>query len=184
MHISNATATPDLDHVRELNRLFLSFLRTEARNGRFCLGLPEAAMPLLREATDATLDRAALLPRALFRLRIRTPSASERLPTPVSARARAEQSLQLTILLTIWHVSRESAYRARAFFGLTSREVQELRAWSLSELPQRALGGEMIACSFDDVGWLWRQLLSAEATHEHLKLVALQPARRPSRASP
>jgi hypothetical protein len=182
MRISSRTATPDLDHVCELNRLFLSFLRTEARNGRFCLGLPDAVTTLLRAASDDVLDRAAQLPRALFRLRVRTPGAGDRLQAPVSPRVRVAHALQLTILLTIWNVSRQSAYRARTFFGLTSREVQRLRTWSLSELPDLALGAELVACNFDDAGWLWRQLLSADegVPHEHLKLVALQPAMRPS----
>lgn len=169
--------TPDLDHVHELNRLFLSFLQAEARSGRFCLGLPDAAAELLRAASAATLDRAALLPRVLFRLNVRAPSTDDRAPALGSVSARAAHSLKLTILLTVWNVSRDSPYRARAFFGLTSREVQRLRTLSLSELPALAIGADLVVCDFDDAGWLWQQLLAGDdpTRYEHLKLVALQP---------
>jgi hypothetical protein len=175
-------STLDLDDVHALNRLFLSFLQTELRNGRICLGLPQAAAELLRAASAATLDRAAVLPRALFRLDLRTPLGDDRLSTRASPQARMAHSLQLTILLTVWNVSRQSPYRARAFFGLSSREVQRMRALSLSELPTLGLAADLVVCGFEDAGWLWRQLLAPEdpTSYTHLKLVALQPATRRS----
>lgn len=174
------TETPDLDQVHELNRLFLTFLQAQARSARFCFGLPADAVELLRVASVEVLDRAARLPRALFRFDLSEPSACDRLPTAESHEARALQSLQLTILLTVWNISRRSPYRARAFFGLTARAVQRLRALSLSQLPGIAVTAELVACDFDDAEWLWRQLLTARdpTDHERLMLVALQPAVR------
>ena len=177
MRIANPY-TLDLEQVHELNRLFLSFLQRQARNAQFCFGLPTPAIELLAGATNEVLERAAELPRALFRLNLAEPAARDRLVAGDSTEARALLSLQLTILLTVSGISRQSPYRARAFFGVTSRDLQRLRALQLSEIPALAVTSELVACSFDDVEWLWRELLAPDDSpshRQHLELVALQP---------
>ncbi len=171
------TEQADLEQVQELNRLFLMFLQARARNAQFCFGLPESIVDLLRCANSMTLDRAAQLPRALFRLELNEPATGDRLPLAESRDALALESLQLTILLTVWNVGRRSPYRARALFGLPTRLLNRLRGLSLSELPNIAVTAELVACSFDDADWLWQRLLTTidPLEHERLKLVALQP---------
>ena len=170
--------TPDLDQLRELNRLFLTYLRAHGHKFEFSLGFPEHAVQSLRAASDETLERAAELPQALFRIELGKPAMSDRWLPGETPAARALQSLQLTILLTVWSVSRLSPYRARALFGLTSRTLQQLRSFALSELPDLAATSRLVACNFVDADWLWCELFEARdpANRRYLGLVALQPS--------
>lgn len=172
-----ASDSEDLEQVYELNRLFLFFLRDQARHARSCLGLPRACLPRIAAATSADIDAVAELPRALFLLELRDAATAEAWAPGHTAEARAIQSLQLTILLTLWHISRRSAFRARSFFGLSSETIRRLRGLALSELPAIAAGSRLVACGFSDSAWFWSELLAAAdmTQRERLRLIALQP---------
>jgi len=185
-----AADTEELEQVHELNRLFLVFLRDQARHARSCLGLPRACLPRMAAATAADIDAVAELPRALFLLELGDAATAEALTPGHTAETRALQSLQLTILLTLWHISRRSAFRARSFFGLSSDTIRRLRSFALSELPAIAAGSRLVACGFSDSAWFWSELLAARdvTQRERLRLIALQPtldattARNPERS--
>jgi hypothetical protein len=172
-----ASDSEDLEQVYELNRLFLCFLRDQARHARSCLGLPRACLPRIAAAADTDIDAVAELPRALFVLELSDAATAEAWAPGHTAEARAMQSLQLTILLTLWHTSRRSAFRARSFFGLSSDTIRRLRGFTLSELPAFAAGSRLVACSFPDSAWFWSELLAAGdmTQRERLRLIALQP---------
>ena len=124
-----------LEQVHELNRLFLAFLQSSARDDLDCLGLPPQARGALRGANTAILDSVAEFPRALFRLTL-----DERLPLaaidPLRSRNDgARYAIALMILQSARTLSRQSTYHARLLMGLESRAIQRLRGLQLKELP-------------------------------------------------
>ena len=167
----------ELDQVHELNRLFLIYLRQEAKGGRDCLGLPKDAVTALANADTEIIDRTARFPRALFRVNIGELGARTVASSPSSVNMSARQALQLTVLLSVWNYSRQSSYLARAFFGLSLETVRRLRMLPLSDLPSLALGAGMLACSFSRADWIWPELLqhADDESRDQLALVALQP---------
>ena len=169
--------TDELDQVYELNRLFLHFLRDQAVRGRSCLGLPKACVPTLAATSAADIDSVAELPRALFALELGDSATAEAITPGNTPEARAMQSLQLTILLSLWHVCRRSAFRARSFFGLSNDAIRRLRGFALSELPAIAADSRLVACGFSESGWLWLELLATcdMTQRERLRLIAMQP---------
>jgi hypothetical protein len=172
-----AIEAEEIDQVYELNRLFLHFLRDQARRAGNCLGLPQACVPRIAGATMAQLDAVANLPRALFVLELADAATGEAFSAGSTAAARARQSLQLTIVLSLWHVCRQSAFKARSIFGLSSDAIRCLRGFALSELPGIAASSRLVACGFADSGWLWSELLADcdPTQRERLRLIALQP---------
>jgi hypothetical protein len=176
MH-QTAIEAEELDQVYELNRLFLHFLRDQARRARNCLGLPQACVPRIAGATMAELDAVANLPRALFVLKFVDAATGEAFAAGHTAEARAVQSLQLTIVLSLWHVCRQSAFKARSIFGLSSDAIRSLRGFALSDLPGIAASSRLVACGFTESGWLWSELLADcdPTQRERLSLIALQP---------
>jgi len=166
-----------LDQVHELNRLFLSFLQSSARDGLDCLGLPDRARSALLASPKETLDLLAHFPRALFRLAL-----DERVPEhaidPLRSRYDSERySLSLTISLCAWTLSRQSVYQARLLLGLGSRDMQRLRGMQLGEIQRLAYTPHLVLCAFADRPWLWSQLLAETRPEgrQQLALIALQP---------
>ena len=166
-----------LEQVHELNRLFLAFLRSSARDGLDCLGLPERAKNVLLAAKQESLDVAAEFPRALFRL-----AFEEQPPVTVADPVRTAHdsgrySLSLTILLCAWTLSRQSVYQARLLLGLESRAMQQLRAMPLGAIQNLEGAPRLVGCAFQDRPWLWPQLLAETRPEgrQYLALIALQP---------
>ncbi|HEY8520378.1 MAG TPA: hypothetical protein VIN61_09870 [Gammaproteobacteria bacterium] len=168
-----------LEQVYALNRLFLDYLQTSARNGGDCLGLPQPARAPLLAASDSVLESVAEFPRALFALRLADPPApGGGLRLPTTAQESARQALDITILLCAWHLSRHHVGQARFLLGLDSRSIQQLRHLRLADLPRYAGTPELLACALAHCAWLWVELfkpLPPEA-RRRLALVALQPA--------
>jgi hypothetical protein len=172
---------PSLDqiqHLQELNRLFLSHLQSCSFDVLDEVGFPAAARTPLRTASPEVLDAIAQLPRALFELRLSGETAA---PPPRDPRAgrveSARQALNLTILLWAWTLSRQSVYQARLLLGLESRSIQQLRGLPLGALQWLACAPSLLVCAFGAREWLWSQLISATEpqVRQRLALIALQP---------
>lgn len=165
-----------LAQVHELNRLFLGSLKSRDARGLEHVRFPQSAARALKAAPDAQIESLAEFPRALFRLRI----AEEAIVAPrrPDVDADARSILELTILFSAWSTCRDSAYEARLFFGLATRDVRRLRAAPLSELPCMASTSVRLECAFADSAWLWRELLTENRpeARRQLVLVALQPS--------
>jgi hypothetical protein len=164
-----------LHQVQELNRAFLALLQSRARQRRYCLGLPPSAHAGLAATSGASIESAAVFPRALFDLRVGGPGLQ-----PAEAAADfdgAEQHLCFCVLLAARQTSRQSAYHARLLFGLTSGDVERLRASPLADLQQLAGLPGVLQCAFCDRAWFWPQLFTATRPElrRQLTLMALQP---------
>jgi len=178
--LSDAVNAQDLEEVYELNRLFLNFLKTQIENRGDVMGLPPEAICILQRSEPAALERIAEFPRALFRVGFSAVGAADDPPLVKAGRidAPGRQALQLTIFHSLRNACRQSAYRARAFFGLSLRDIHCLRTMTLFDLPNFALDSEL-GCAFENRPWLWEALLNADdtASRRRLFLVAFQPAR-------
>jgi len=173
----NNSPLEHLELVCEMNRLFLGFLQGRARRGADCLGLAEPIRGLLCSASEAQLDRAAELPRALFHLNIDVDAAAEAPPGQTSGELIALYSLQSKLLLSARNLSRQNAHLARAFLGLPARTLIRLRGLVLMDLANLAEAACLVAAGFNEEPWLWRELLCSENPTEQrrLRLIALQP---------
>ena len=167
----------DLEEVRELNRLFLDYVRACARAGADCLGLDRATAALLESASCERLDALAAIPRALFRLTLPRAKPLGVMDPPANAVETSRQALQLTIAHSAWHMSRRRPYAARLFLGLDEHEIRTLRGTTLFDLPHLAASVELVGCAFPHAAWLWHKLLTETRPESlrHLLLIALQP---------
>jgi hypothetical protein len=166
-----------LQHVHELNRLFLTHLQVRARGDLDCCGLPDAARLPLRRASAESIATIAVFPRALFDLALDArPGSAVRDPLR-SADDSAQHALALTILLCAWTLSRQSTYQARLLLGLEARTIQRLRAMQLIDVQPFAHSPQLLLCAFAGREWIWSELLSETRpeARQHLALIALQP---------
>ena len=172
----------ELEEIHELNRLFLILLQNLARQGADCLGLSAPIAGRIRDASSAALDGMAAFPRALFVLNLRHLDASiriieERVEETGDNLAQARHALTLTALLTAWHMSRQRAFLAHMFLGLSATESRYLRALPLSELHLLAASPGLLRCAFPEAAELWTSLLrhAEDGLPAALRLIGLQP---------
>jgi hypothetical protein len=168
---------PALDEVRQLNRLFLGFVRDRPELAVERFGLSVSAARLLERASADQIERAAAFPRALFRLRL--PSAA--IDSVMDPRALAQQSGERVVELVLLHsarsVCRMSGYAARLLLRLRDHDVSRLRIAEVDEVVSMALADEVVQAAFEDLDWIWRELLT-EGRPEYrrrLLLIGLQP---------
>ena len=173
----NHNAHEHLELIHEMNRLFLSFLQTRAKRRRDCLGLAPPVCEMLRGASDEQLDRAAALPRALFRLDIELNVTADAAAESDTAERIALFALQSALLLNARHLSRRNAHLAQAFLGIGPQTLMKLRSLALIELTNIAETARLVAAGFDDEPWLWRDLLCGESEPQQrrVRLLAMQP---------
>ena len=166
-----------LGELRELNRLFLSYVLARAQAGRPCLGLPRRVSRCLADAPTAVLDRMAGLPTGLFRLVMEPSARPHDGLRPASRLEQMHVSLALTILSSAWHMARSRPFEARAFLHLSERDRRRLRAMPLSLLPVLAGSDGVLQCAFADAGLTWSALVSdaRQDPPRMLILIALQP---------
>lgn len=166
-----------LEHVRELNRLFLAFLRSCARDGLNCLGLPERARSALLATSPDTLNLLAEFPRALFRLALDERAPQHPIDPLRSPHDSERYVLSHAVLHCAWTLSRQSVYQARLLLGLGSQTIQQLRGTQLAAIHQLAHAPDLVLCAFTDRPWLWSQLLAETRPEgrQQLALIALQP---------
>jgi len=175
----NHNALEHLELIHEMNRLFLSFLHARAKRRRNCLGLAPPICEMLRTASDEQLDRAAGLPRALFRLDICLNATADAAIENDTGERIALFSLQAALLLNARHLSRRNAHLAQAFLGIGPQTLIKLRGLALIDLSNIAETAWLVAAGFDDEPWLWRDLLRSESEPQQrtVRLLAMQPRR-------
>lgn len=166
-----------LEEVRELNKLFLAYLKRYVPERSERLGLPLAAIRPLGTASDEALEQLADFPHAIFRLDLDGFSTARIMDPRAFVRDPAHQALQLTVLVSVWNLTRKSRYSARLLLGMSDAEVKLLRATPLSELPRAALGADLVRCAFTEPDWLWPKLLTERGgeVKRQLLLIGLQP---------
>lgn len=179
--MSTTDVLDHLQHVQELNRVFLGLLQSRVREQRSCLGLPAVVLPPLRIASPELLDACARFPRALFRLALDSRSRVF-LSTPGGSYDEAEHDLCLSILLAMRHTSRHSGYQARLLLGLEAVEIEGLSALPLPNLQRLACAPGLLQCAFGECRWFWPALLTATRpeVRRQLVLMALQPRAQPT----
>lgn len=165
-----------LEEVRQLNQFFLEFLRERLAHQE-TLGLPSDAAELLVRATSEQIDHAARFPRALFRLCLppRVPSAAVE-PLALAQRTHG-QVLKLVLLNAARNFSRMSGYSARLLLRLSDDEVARFRAAEVDRIVAWSRSEGLVRAAFDDLGWLWRELLTEDRPEyrRRLLLIGLQP---------
>lgn len=166
----------DKDDVRELNRLFLSFLHHRAHERLDCLGLNDTTVATLRATPPVVLDQLADYPGALFRLKLDTLRAPVADARPLSADP-AQLCLQSGILNGVWHLAKRSTFGARLHLAMTDADVDLLRSMPLLELSRLALSVEFIGCAYLESEWVWIELLTETRPEyrRYLLLVGMQP---------
>jgi hypothetical protein len=179
-----------LDHVRELNRLFLDLLQYRVATQGEYEGFPGTARVALLDADRVLLDSVAEFPHALFRIRFEWPLRPAVSVLVAGASDARERELALSILLAARHTSRQSPYQARVSLGLEVAQIQSLRSMTLAEGQRLACVGDVVTCAFGETDRFWRNLLTdtRPESRRQLALVALQPRlphdwpeRRPAR---
>jgi hypothetical protein len=168
-----------LEHIQELNRLFLAFLRSSVRDGLDCLGLPDAARSALLATNQEALDLLAEFPRALFRLALDECGPQHAVDPLRSPHDSERYALSHAVLHCAWTLSKQSVYQARLLLGLGSQSIQQLRGMQLAAIHQLARAPNLVLCAFPDRPWLWSQLLAETRPEgrQQLALIALQPDR-------
>lgn len=168
----------ELEEIQELNLLFLIYLRSCAREGGDCLGLPAGSARTLRELSSDALEVIAAFPRSLFILNLdNLTAAREQLVLSRTALDQSRQALTLTVLHSAWNMSRQRDFQARMFLRLSALATRRLRTIALSELPLLAATPSLLGCAFPGAGSLWATLISGTDTEmpRALKLIALHP---------
>ena len=166
-----------LDEVRQLNAMFLQFLRDLSDCELEKLGLSAHAVDAIRRAGQDELDRAARFPRALFRLHLPTAepeTVSERATLARDSRTRV---LSLVLLHSARNLSRSSGYWARLLLWLHDDEVDRLRAADVAEIVTLSLSDDVVRAASDASDWIWRELLTEDRPEyrRRLLLIGFQP---------
>lgn len=172
-----------IEEVRELNRLFLAFLRREPHLATDRFGLSPLAARLLTQASPDQIGRAASFPRALFRLRL-PPFPNDVMG--LAARSPGERVLELVLLHSARNLSRMSGYAARLLLRLDDAAVNRLRAAEVDEIVTMSATANVVGAAFDDFDWILQELLT-EARPEYwrrLLLLGFQPEFSLQAASP
>lgn len=167
---------PGLDDVRQANRLFLGYLRSRPDIATVGFGLMAAPTRLLQQATLEQIDQAAAFPRALFTLEIAAATGGVA-AEPISLNSEFDRRvLQVPLLLTAWNLCRSSGYAARMLLRLSDRDIHWLRNAEMQDIWQMALSVDFVRAAFDELDWVWTDLLSATRPEQrrHLLLVGLQ----------
>ena len=166
-----------LVEIRELNELFLSYVRALASDGQACLGLTRRVVRRLRDTDPAALDRVAELPTALFCLNLNQPEQRQGFRPPACVSEQMRVSLALMILSSARNMARHRAFEARMFLHLSAEGVEQLRAIPPSDLLSLASSPDVLSCAFADGGLRWPALLRDDKPEaaRMLILIALQP---------
>jgi len=168
----------ELEEIQELNLLFLIYLRSAAREGRSCLGLPVNLAAKLRNLSSAALEAVAVFPRSLFILDLDNLAEAREHPllssTPLE---QSRQALYLTILHSAWNMCRQREFQARMFLRLSVVTGRRLRTMPLSELLLLSVAPNLLACASPGAEPLWETLLDRSQTDmsRALRLIALHP---------
>lgn len=175
-----------LADLRELNRLFLAYLRVRACDGQACLGLSRRVIRSLCAVDPTELDRVAELPTALFRLHIDQVVGGGPFSVPECPTQQMHVALALQILNSARHLARSHAFEARMFLHVSATGVRQLRTMPLSRLPSLARSPDILSCAFADGGLTWPALIRDDEPDaaRMMILIALQPELPPAGSPP
>ena len=161
--------------VRQLNRIFLEFLRDQPAGVATRFRLSSRAAALLQSAAPDQIERAASFPRALFGLSLPPLVVG---PVPgLPAPASRERVVQLVLLHSARNLSRMSGYWARLLLRLDDSAVQRLRAADVSDIVSMSEADGVLSAAFGILDRVLPELL-AEPRPEHwrrLLLLGFQP---------
>jgi hypothetical protein len=164
-----------VDEIRQLNRLFLGFLREQAEVPPERFGLSARASALVKRAPPHQIDRAASFPRALFSLRLppALPEAMRQSPAPGSR----ERVVELVLLYGARNLCRMSGYWARLLLRLADEEVKRLRIADVAEIVTMSHFDGIVSAAFADLEWVWPELLTESRPEQwrRLLLIGFQP---------
>lgn len=168
---------PALDEIRQANALFLHFLRSRPVLATGHFGLSQRVADLLCGARPGQIDQAADFPRALFRLQVpeEMPAASQH--ALMLADDGGRHVLQATLFLSAWNITRMSGYAARMLLRLDDADIDRFRHAEMRSILQMSMGDHVLFAAFDDLEWIWQQLLteSRPECRQQLTLLGLQP---------
>jgi hypothetical protein len=174
---ANDPAVDGLTEIRELNRLFLTFLRGRLATRGENLGLPRTVAAAIATGSDDLIWRLAQFPQAMFRLDV---AAIRRREVTDAAAGDVDSSLsalQLILLVSVRNLCRSSPYSARLYLRLSRDDATTLSTLPVTELPAISSRDDVVRCAYPRIAWMWPELLRSahpERTHA-LLLLALQP---------
>jgi hypothetical protein len=170
-------ALPAVDEIRQANSLFLNFLRTRPGLATGHFGLSSRVSELLRRAEPEQVERAADFPRSLFRLTVPEPERVAPLNPRLVVHDDGRLVLQTALFQSAWNISRYSGYAARMLLRLDDRDVDRFRHAEMKDILQMSLSDHVLRAAFDDLDWIWKQLLteSRPECRQRLLLLGLQP---------
>jgi len=166
-----------LDEVRQLNAMFLTFLRESSSSELERFGLNAHAIQLIRGAGQTELERAAGFPRALFRLHLPAPSSAALEGQPSLDRESRARVLALVLLQSARSLSRSSGYWGRLLLRLRDHEVDRLRAAEVDEIVALSRRAGVVRAASGSNDWIWPELLTEERpeVRRRLLLIGFQP---------
>lgn len=161
--------------VRQLNRLFLEFLRDQGPGSVERFGLSLRAADFLRRADSDQIDRAASFPRALFGLSL-APVLREAQPV-LGTTSNREQVISLVLLHSARSLARMSGYSARLLLRLDDDSVQRLRAAEVEDIVAMSSVDGVVSAAFGVLDRVLPELLAEPHPERwrHLLLLGFQP---------
>lgn len=170
-------ALDGLAEVRELNRLFLTFLRGRLASRGESHGLPRNVAATIASASDDLIRRLAAFPQAMFRLDLGPLTRHEVMDPAAGEVDGSLGALQLILLVSVRNLCRSNPYAARLYLRLATDQVAVLAALTITELPVICHRHDIVRCAYSSLAWMWPELLrSVQPEHaDALVLLALQP---------
>lgn len=161
--------------IRQLNRLFLDFLRDQGPGSVERFGLSARAAEILSRADQQQIERAAGFPRALFGLGL-APVSAAAVPD-LAATSNREQVVALVLLHSARNLARMSGYWARLLLRLNDDSVQQLRAATVEQIVALSAADGVVTAAFGVLDRVLPELL--EEPHperwRRLLLLGFQP---------
>lgn len=173
---SRSPATDVPAEIRELNGLFLSFLRERRAQRADTLGLPGPVAAVLAELSDERLVLLAAYPQAMFRFELDALAAGD--PDGPAADIDPDLAdLQLMLLVSARNLCRQNPYAARLYLRLSAPQVRLLAALVMTDMPVLAGRHRLVRCAYLRLSWMWPELFrTADTDRERaLILLGLQP---------
>ncbi|MGD8339351.1 MAG: hypothetical protein PVH89_01135 [Gammaproteobacteria bacterium] len=157
--------------VRQLNRLFLDFLRDQPAGSADRFRLSARAAALLCRAEQHEIVRAASFPRALFGLCLPPAPAVaiEGQPAP----APGERVIQLVVLHSARNLARMSGYWARLLLRLDDSDVQRLRGADVEDIVAMSEVDGVLCAAFGVLDRVLPELLTEPHAEQRRRLLLL-----------
>lgn len=173
-----------VEEIRQLNRLFLDFVRQLPSSDGPRFGLSASVFAALRNASGDQIARAAAFPRALFSLGPDFSRSGTAAAAAAGAAGSGEQVLRLVLLYGARNLCRMSGYWGRLLLRLGDDAVGRLRVAGVDEIVEIAASDHVVRAAFDEIDWIWEELLteSRPEYRRRLLLIGFQPDASPPRA--